>query len=803
METTLAYLWSPVLIAVLALGLGLLVERASGWRLPSALLAPVGLCAATCLAMTVYRLHGTATIAVPLAVVAALGGFVLARRELRERLRPGWAAAAFIAGYVLYVAPSALTGEWTWGGYNFVNDTSVNFIYVNLLAEHGFTKPEGLLSTTTRMQGIGVDLRYPMGAHALLATFQPLSLVGLPALYQPFIAAMAGLTASAMTQLGRRAGAPDAVAALIATLAVAANLVYQYGQHGAIKEIVMMLLLVAAAAATVEGLRARLPVGAAAVVALCLAPALLVFSAAGAAYALVFVAVALVAVLADPGRPSLRRLAALAGTGVAVALVATLASLDDVLTFGRGAGSNFESAAAGEGPAAFGQLVRPLPLEQAAGVWFGQDYRFPLGPGTPLTLQTVLVVLVALLAAVGIVVQARARRPGALILIAATGMTAVLLAPRLSPYADAKLLLLLSPGIVFAAGLGAWSLRSLPRIGPALAVALGLAGGGGVLLSDAIAAHEERFAPTDRLGALEQAAEHAGGGFVLLPEWEEFAKYFTRAIRNNSGTESDSPAVIELRTPGPIFARSFDLDAVTLDYIHRFKGLILRRSPVTSRPPADYRQVFANAYYEVWRRSATPAVVEHLPLQHFDDAIAMPSCQDVKALAGRARAAGDEIVAARRPPIAVLDLRRLPDRPVGWPPDDSRPGTLALQTPGVAHGVLRVPAAGRFRVWLRGSTGRPLHISIDGRPAGAPHAVNTPEQWLAAGELDLTAGTHRVELRRDGGRPVPGDGYDGDIGPLALEPIPARTTLERIQPRDTERLCGREWDWIERVRSER
>jgi len=479
--------------------------------------------------------------------------------------------------------------------------------------------------------------------------------------------------------------------------------------------------------------------------------------------------------------------------------VASLVVIDDVIAFARGAGTNFESSIAGGGPSDFGHLVRPLPLEQAAGVWFGQDYRFPLGPGRPLTLQTILIVLVALLAVVGLVTTARERRPAALLLVLATGLTALVLAPRLSPYADAKLLLLLSPAVVFAAGMGIWSLRRLPHVGAALAVALALACGGGVLLSDAIAAHEARFAPTDRLDALEEAAQHAGSGFVLLPEWEEFAKYFTRSIRNNSGTESDSPAVIELRTPGPIFARSFDLDAVKLDYIHRFNGLILRRSPVASRPPADYRRVFANGYYEVWRREAAPLVHEHLPLQRPREATAMPKCSDAAALVRRARAAGEDVVVARRPPLAVLDLRYLRDRPLGWVPDVSRPGAILLRTPGVAHGRIDVPAGGRYRVWLQGSTGRPLRIRIGDRDVGSPHEVNTPGQWLQAGSVELPAGAQRVELRRDGGRPVPGDGFDGEAGPVALEPLPQRTTLERWPPRDIQRLCEGKWDWIERV----
>ena len=49
----------------------------------------------------------------------------------------------------------------------------MNFVYVDLLAHHGFTAPGPPFSTTTIMQASGVGQRYPMGAHALLATLRP------------------------------------------------------------------------------------------------------------------------------------------------------------------------------------------------------------------------------------------------------------------------------------------------------------------------------------------------------------------------------------------------------------------------------------------------------------------------------------------------------------------------------------------------------------------------------------------------------------------------------------------------------
>ena len=89
MLTLLAYVWTPVLMTVLALGLGLLLERVTRWRLPSALLAPVGIAAAVPLTMTIYRLHGTG-------IVAAVAALVLASALASRRFR--WTPALVLAG---------------------------------------------------------------------------------------------------------------------------------------------------------------------------------------------------------------------------------------------------------------------------------------------------------------------------------------------------------------------------------------------------------------------------------------------------------------------------------------------------------------------------------------------------------------------------------------------------------------------------------------------------------------------------------------------------------------------------------
>src|SRR3954451_18897426 len=126
----------------------------------------------------------------------------------------------------------------------------------------------------------------PLGAHALLGTLAWLMPIGLPAVYQPFIAVLAALAASSLCELARRARAPPPPAAATAVVAVGANLTYHYALHGAFKEIFVVTVLAAAAAAARVALDAGLRAGSVAVIAVCLAAAIAIFSAAAGAYAL-------------------------------------------------------------------------------------------------------------------------------------------------------------------------------------------------------------------------------------------------------------------------------------------------------------------------------------------------------------------------------------------------------------------------------------------------------------------------------------------------------------------------------------
>ena len=802
MQNVVAWVLLPAVLLVVSIGLGALLRRLSGLPIPTALLPPLGAALAIVLALAGYSV-GLRGLLTPLVIVVLAGaGLVLAVRGGARLRRPGSFALLWSAVYGLYMAPVVLTGNWTWPGYNFVNDTAVQIAVADWLPEHGRAlPPERGISTTLDVLITYIEGGYPLGSHALLAAMHELMPIGLVELYHPFVSAFAGLCALALAVLARPLVGPW-WAAFAAFAAVANNLFYQYAMQGNMKEVVTAATLATTAAVagwTLAHLRREAPparrralIASAALVAVPVSAVVVVLSVAGAPYAglivLGWLALALLGRVVGDARTFALALAA----GAAVLVVGTATTVPRLITWGKTTTGTFATPALAND---LGHLARPLELRQTAGVWLIGDYRFP-PVGLAATLTTLGILLVVVLAVVGVVHLIRRRRFAVLLFALPVIVVMALVTPRVSPYADAKTLMLMAPAVTLLGGLGAAALSTLK---PALGIVLGAVMLGGVLLSDAFAYHAVKLAPTDRMESLRDLDRRLAddAGLALFNEPEEFAKVLLDDTRHNASTEAITPAQVLLRAPQAFGNLYFDLDEQTLEYVTRFPTIVMRRSPVASRPPAGYESTYANEHYEVWRRTSRPEVAEHLPLQGVHQVAAIPDCGEVMAMARRARG-GQVLVAAPAPTLITLDTVEAARSP-GWNPHPYRPRMVLTGTPGQATASVSVSRPGRYRAWIAGSFGRPITAYVDSEPIGSAVGVNNVGQWHEAGTTTLTAGAHELEIRRPPGDLDPGDGYAGELGPLMLERIEERP-LRRVDPDDARaELCGREWDWIERV----
>jgi hypothetical protein len=808
MDVVIAWVAFPLVLVLAGAGLGLLVERLAGLRLAGELVVPVGIAALIALATLTTAWSATARLTTPLVVVLALAGLVAGRARLRLRALDPAALLAALGVFAVLGAPVFLSGRATFAGYTVLGDTAVHLVSIDRLLAHGRSLA-GLHASSyrTALQSY-FDSGYPMGSQAGLGALRPLVGQDVAWIYQPYLAFLGACLSLSLYALVAGLVERRWARGLVAFVAAQPALVMGYALQGSIKElatawlVALLVALLAPLAAERHGGRAVVPLAVASAASVAaIGPAVLPWL--GPILLAGLVAVART-------RSSWGSVARQAGI---FALVAVALSIPAFALLGSYA-SGTEGVITSGGQ--FGNLLGRLDPLQIVGVWLSGDYRLaPSGTygGVDALRATHVLLAVAIASAALGLLWALRRRAALPLLYVAVSLVACLYVARVgSPWAQGKAFMIVSPAVLLAVLLGPVALLSARRPGASAAAGvLALALGAGVLASNALAYHDVSLAPRDRLRELARiGTREAGQGPTLLTEFEEFGKHFLRAADPTGVSETGSPGYAAGRLGAtPVrFGYGSDLDDLTLPFVQGFRTLVLRRSPVASRPPAGYRLAFSGRWYDAWERSSPAArVLAHLPLGSAASASAIPRCAEVAALARRARAAGARLAYVLRPLPAAFLPTRAALRPAGWRIDGGDPSSLDVVGGGTVAGTLHLPAGGRFALWLGGSFGRPFEVTIDGRRIGrvGDGLSGRGEYAELRTDVALAAGDHAVRIARAGGAlgPGSGDGASRRLGPLVAVPAGSGGAPEVrfTAPSGWRALCGRPLDWIEVVRA--
>jgi len=779
------------------------VQRISGGRISSKLAIPSGYCLAIVLSLAAFSAHLGDELALPVVIACALLGFLLGRARLRSLFAEPAPLLVGAATYVLFNASVILSGHWTWTGYNFSNDSAAELLLTVHLQAHGTVSAPGLPGTAGKTISDYLASGYPLGSQSLLGVVS--GALGVPPLvdWQAFISSSLAVAAMAASTLSERTMG-KLLSALAGFAAVASALVYQYALQGEIKELATLTGIICAIAVLREALIADEPHPIRlAVVGLPLAAILATYSAAGIPYVGAIAAAALVGLLVAHPPPWLLAAARplLLGALAALALLAVLAipTLLSIATFIHTAVSGYSGPAASA--PALGPLLRPLPLSEISGIWLFGDFRVPVPSGAAGTLTTLLTVIVLLAMIPGVMRAVEAREPGPVMGAVANGLVLAIIYPRVVPYAQAKILMIASPVVLLIA------LQAFTAAGRAHWRLLAAAGATGVLAailaSDAFAYHLWPLGPTARMTALSSLSKRVQGrGPVLDSEFEQFAKLVTTPIDLIDGPDPESPLPLELTAPQPEYDHSFDLSEEKLSYVESFPYIIIRRSPVASRPPANFRLVARNRYYELWKRYEALKVIAQRPLvAHQESSIQaarLPECSEVSKIA-QAAPADSNLVAAVPPPSSGFAIASVSHSP-GWVAGGEFPGGVATTTPGRAEGSLTLSDGGSYRLWLQGNFPRRVAVLVDGHRVGAVQETDSPMGWLSVGVTDLQPGRHILTIVRPGGGLGPGNGdTQATIGALVAIRSPEAPRLVRVSKSDWRSLCALPAEWIETV----
>jgi hypothetical protein len=798
----IAWLVFPLVLLAVCGGCGLLVERVAGGRLPGALLPSVGLALLIVIALlTTYR-RFTIDLTTPLVLVLAAAGYATSWPRLRGLRIDGWAAAVGLGLFAVFAAPVVLSGQPTWLGYFFLNDTAVHFSLIDQLFTGG-SRVSGLEpSSYQAIVHAYLDSGYPIGTHVGLGAIRPLVGEDVAWVFQPYLAFILALNGVAMHHLISRVVRSRAMTGACAFIAAQPGLLYAYYLQDSIKElgtVWIMSVTVAVVFVTLDlkpGLRRLVPL------AIVVAAGVDILNLAIAPWLgppLAVAALALVWQRRHAGaRGWLLPLVGLAAVSAALAAPALSKSL------------TFVSIAAGvlTNQADFGNLVRPLEWWQAFGIWPQGDFRFQLVTHQQIAFALMGVTVAS--SALGTLWMIRRRALGPLLLVGTSAIAALYITRKGSVYANGKTLAVASPAILLAAVLGPAALRDANRRIEAWLLAGVIAAG--VLWTNALGYHDASLAARGRFQELASIDDRFHGrGPAFYNQFEDFATHFGRKL------DMWTPAfsVVDLRPhlqgrPPALAKYPYDVNDAQLAYVERFPLIVLGRSPFASRPPANYRKVYLGRYYEVWQRGGVPQVVAHVPVGRghayvfpTSQAGGMASCDELRPVARLAAGKRAQLAYVERPTVPTVVPTAVP-RPPDWGLVESDPYSLIPRGPsGAVTASVAIRQPGRYTVWLQGTLDRRFSVWINGKRVGSagPYQLGPPAQFISVGHLSLVAGRVNVAIVRPGNGVSPGEGGTTRLlGPLVLDPPSDTREVRYLAPSAYRQLCNKRLDWVEIVR---
>lgn len=758
MSMFVAWVVFPLVLALLCGGLGLLVDLLVGRSLPGALIVPVGFAAMVVAGEFTTSLEATAPLTLPAFVfLAVLGaGFSWPWRFGRPDRLPLLVAVAVFA---VFAAPVVLSGSPTFGGYIKLDDTATWLAMTDRVLEHGRSLDGLDLSSYRATLEFNLAGGYPIGVFIPFGVAGKLVGGDLAWVFQPYLAFMAALLALGLWEIFGGFLRRRPARAFAAFIAAQPALLYGYAMWGGVKEVAAAALVALAAALAPAIVREGSPPRAAAPLALVGAAIVGVLSAGGVLWiGPLLLAVAVLAYRRFGLRPAAGRALLFVGLLLALTIPAIASGLVPP-TSKPLVGSNGE-----------GNLLGPLNPFQALGIWPAGDFRVDPGGTVVTAVLIALGVLAALLA-----LWALWRRHGLAPLLYATALlTCAAIVVFGSPWAGGKALATAAPAALSLAVLGALAAMRIDRVtGWVLLVAVA----GGVLWSNVLAYGGADLAPYAQLRELQQIGDDfAGEGPALMTEYNPYgARHFLRSLDGEGASELRNRQV-PLRGGGEV-EKGFAVDTDELDPsgLFTYRTLVLRRSPVRSRPPAPYRLAWRGKYYEVWQRpeGETSPLGQLMPLGEEGSPAAVPDCGEVLSL-GKSAAGEPEgrLLAARHAPVY-----------------------------DATEGSFEVPRAGRYTAWLEGSVRGEVELTVDDEEVGsARHQLENEGGFVELGQVDLDAGSHTAALHFGGADLHPGSGGfpRPPTGPLLLTPSGGEEGKLASVPSDAaSKLCGKSWDWIQ------
>jgi hypothetical protein len=787
----LCWLVGPAALLAVAIGLSMGVELITRTTLSWRVRPAIGLATMIVLAQLGVSTDTTAELTLPL--ITGLGAFGLVMGWSAGLVRdpiPRWEIAAALGVYLIFGAPVILSGEPTWAGYIKLDDTAT---WMGV-ADHSFKygpRTDFPISTWEALIKINTSSGYPIGSFVPMALIGKLAGQDVAWTIQPSMALMAATLTLLIAEVVRPLLPSAPIRAGIAFLAAQSSMLIGYTLWGGVKESAAAALLALAPLAAwlaverTDSTEARwlwvIPGISATALIATLGPS-------GAVWVVPTMAPLLFEAWRRFGRGSALGLAA---KTTAFAVAATIPQLIGP----NGLFNPFQSWLFAE--TELGNLRAPLGIMHAIGVWPAHDFR---DPPRAEVLTKILIVVLAAMAVYGAyrAVRDRGLTVAAYVIGGAIAMGASYIVG--SPWIQGKAMTIASPALLTGALVGIALLIQRTRFN--IEGWLIAAFTSGLILWSSLLAFEGVWlAPYAEHRELETIGNRFDGeGPALITEGSTYGgRHFLRDLEAENAKDLRRRQVLLANGSLPDEVRYLDTDMIATDSLSPYNLIVLRRSPVASRPPGAFRLAYTGTYYEVWERGASPAgggsLVDRLPLGEPPSNSAVPSCDDVAALAKTAGPTGT-LVAARPSDSRLVSLEGTA-LPAGWISDG---GLIVPRADGTMHVPVTISAPGTYRVWIGGNIYGGLSVSAGGQSAPEVRQALNINRYQPFGPFTLPEGETTIELRYDAGAGLhPGSGVDsGGLGPVFLEHVlpPDRGEIV-VRAAQFRQLCNEPWDWIE------
>ncbi len=805
-EMILVWLLAPAFMVLTSYGLGLLLSWAIRKRLNFALAVPMGFLLIVILGSLLTMNASTVPYVATLIGILSILGFFVSAIWFRSYFLFDWPSGlAGICVYFLSGLPVMAYGHPSWAGWVQLDDTASWFAITNRLMTVGQTGINVINSTYERLMQIifGTtsgsiapdNFSYPLGSFVPFGVMSKMSGIERAWLFQPYLALAAGMSAMVLVVIARERIAKKWITFVVGTLSLLASTIFSYEMWGGIKEIVILLplLLFAYLLLTTTRVSSKPERFAYSVV------TLLGFYFVGGKTSLGLVLpIVFVALLTK---------ISFANRKIFLGILAAVVVASGVGVYFLRAGNNALGRFFVPVITDPGNLARPLNLLQVMGIWPSGDFR--LDPKfKPLTYS-----LIAIALAMVIVGIASSFKNGFWILPAL-----VVSCVSVIGYSDyfagiwitGKAIAVASPVFVFAGCIGAYEawtwLGDNPKFNfgqvktQYILLALSVAAASGVLVSDVMTYRNIWIAPYSQVDELRQIGiTFAGQGPTLMTDYSVFgARYFLR----DSGTESASELRVHpiLMSDGTQVPKGFSADIGLFDSatINSYNVLVLRKSPVASRPPLNYELAWSGMHYEVWRKVAnSPAIKYMLPLGNNFTPGSIPACQDVtKFLAQRTK--GDKIFAVDRNKTYLISFSN-GDLPSSWIPTGASSGAVDRTGSGGFSRTFSVDETGFYDLSLAGSFPGKLSLLIDGNQIYSGHSVfeGNPTLTNTLTNVHISAGQHVLTLIYTSPILMPGSDVSYRFGPIFLSTqFAGDAKAKQISLSRIPQLCAENLDWI-------